>query len=112
MPLSALEPFDAPILNPNCEKRSFSTIATQALLLMNGPFLTDSARAFAARVFRETGPDDRARVRLAWKLAFGKEASEAELADALAYLAEQPSKEAWATFCHALLSSNAFLYVD
>jgi mono/diheme cytochrome c family protein len=126
MVLGVLETFDSPTVSPNCEKRTFSTVAPQALLLMNSPFMTDSASAFADRLMREAG-DDRARVRLGWRLVYGRDASAGEGAEALAFLGEQaayhrarklptkaipPEKQALMAWCQALLSSNPFLYVD
>ena len=126
MILGVLETFDSPTVSPNCEKRTSSTVAPQALLLMNSPFMTDSASAFADRLTREAG-DDRARVRLGWRLVYGRDASSAEEADALAFISEQaahhrgrklpakamdPEKQALMAWCQALLSSNPFLYVD
>jgi hypothetical protein len=126
MVLGVLETFDSPTVSPNCAKRTFSTVAPQALLLMNSPFMADSASAFADRLTREAG-DDRARVRLGWRLVYGRDASAGEEADALAFLGEQaahhrarklppkampPEKQALMAWCQALLSSNPFLYVD
>src|SRR5262249_54050729 len=126
MPLTVLETFDNPSTSPNCERRSFSTGAPQSLLLMNSQFMTDSAAAFAERLRREA-PDERSRIALAWRIVYAREPGAAEAADALAYVAEQtahygamkraktdpePGQQALATFCQALLCSNAFLYVD
>ncbi|MFO0926797.1 MAG: DUF1549 and DUF1553 domain-containing protein [Gemmataceae bacterium] len=127
MPLTVLETFDNPVVSPTCEKRACSTVPQQALLLMNSGFLTDSAAALADRVRRDAGPADRDRIARAWRLAFARPATPEQLADAEAFLKEQtalvaaqkrtkgdldPAAQALATFCHALLSSNAFLYVD
>lgn len=54
-PLSMLTAFDAPVMDINCERRVSSTVATQALLLMNGDFLLTQARLLAERVRREAG---------------------------------------------------------
>jgi hypothetical protein len=127
MPLSVLEPFDLPGTSPNCERRSTSTTAPQALVMMNSDFVVSSSLAFAGRVRREAGPDLRAQVRRAWRLAFGPPPDRRQERDALAYLREQtayyrlkkrtkgepaPERQALATFCQALLSSNPFLYVE
>ncbi|MFO0876048.1 MAG: PSD1 and planctomycete cytochrome C domain-containing protein [Gemmataceae bacterium] len=127
MPLTVMETFDNPVPAPCCDKRTASTVAPQALLLMNSQFVVEQAGHFAERVAREAGSEERGRVRLAWRLALGKEPSEADLTGAVAYLAEQtalfsqkprgkgepePRQRALETFCHALLSSNPFLYVD
>jgi len=137
-PLGVLETFDAPAMNPNCESRSSSTVATQSLLLMNNSFSLEQAGCFAERVRSEAGNDLSAGAAHAWKLAFGAPPSEAELSEAVAYLKEQtahfgsatqpaepaknqaakapakvdPQLKALASFCHALLSANRFLYID
>jgi hypothetical protein len=128
MPLGVLETFDAATTQPNCERRNTSTVPTQSLLLMNNEFLVEQTAAFAARLVREAGPDPRAQVSRAWHLAFAAEPTPDELSAALAFLTRQseqfrssatgakttldPRQRALASFCHALLSSNRFLYVD
>jgi hypothetical protein len=129
MVLTVLETFDPPTLNPTCERRNSSTVAPQALLLMNSTFLTENAAAFAARLEREGGSDTRAQVRLGWQLAFGRLPSAVEEAEAQAFLHSRagsasdgsanrakkdvnPHHQALAAWCQALLSSNPFLYVD
>ena len=113
--LSMLECFDVPVMEPNCEARSFSTVAPQALLLMNNTFVLAQSEQFAKRVRTHAGDDAAARVALAWKLAFSRSPSEHEVKDGVAFLNKMASdkKDAALTrFCQALLSSNEFLYVD
>jgi hypothetical protein len=113
--LSMLECFDVPVMEPNCEARSFSTVAPQALLLMNNTFVLAQSEQFAKRVRTQAGDDAAARVALAWKLAFSRSPSEHEVKDGVAFLNKMASdkKDAALTrFCQALLSSNEFLYVD
>ncbi|MEX0792501.1 MAG: PSD1 and planctomycete cytochrome C domain-containing protein [Pirellulaceae bacterium] len=50
-PVSLLTTFDAPIMETNCEKRTSSTVAGQALLLMNNTFITQQSQHLANRVF-------------------------------------------------------------
>jgi mono/diheme cytochrome c family protein len=126
-PLTVLETFDAPVLEPCSDRRSSSTVAQQALLLMNSRFATDNAAAFAARLRRDAGNDLRAQLRRAWLLAYARPPAAGELADAEAFVhaqaalyragkrpreAPSPEAQALAVLCQALLSSNAFLYVD
>lgn len=123
-PLALLEAFDAPRAEPNCELRDSSTVAPQSLLLMNNAFVVATAEAFAGRVRREAGADPRARVVRAWSLAFGAEPDEKQIGEAAAFLSAQEANfrardakadapaQALASFCHALLSANPFLYVD
>jgi hypothetical protein len=124
LPLGVLEAFDAPMMAPNCERRSSSTVAPQSLLLMNSTFMNERTEAFAARLAKEAGPDPTARVTLAWRLALGRDPTPAQVADALAFVSGQEAdlargadaktaaRHAWASLCQALMSSNAFLYID
>ena len=48
-PVAMLQMFDAPVMNVNCDVRPSSTVATQALLMMNGEFILDQAVKMAAR---------------------------------------------------------------
>ena len=123
-PLSVLDTFDAPAMTPNCEIRNASTVAPQALLLMNSQHMVTQAKYFAERVRREAGPNAKKQMAHAWRLAFTQEPRESDVRDALAFLAEQsahyrgsqkgqnPQQLALTCFCQALLSSNRFLYVD
>ncbi len=125
-----LENFDYPQMNPNCIERRDSTVATQALELMNNGMVHELAQSFAARILREAGDDRTRQIERAYLVALGRAPSEEEqrtAADGLARLtaqwarqqgaAAQPtageaSRCAVATFCHAMLNSAAFLYVD
>jgi hypothetical protein len=126
-PLTMLETFDAPALNPNCEIRNRSTVAPQSLLLMNSDFVMTQSQAIADRVMAEVCCDRAEQVRLAWKLALAHEPTDEALQATIAFLAEQelefaenkndkspadPARAALANLCQALFSSNAFLYVD
>jgi mono/diheme cytochrome c family protein len=123
LPLAVLETFDAANPSPNCEIRTPSTVTPQALMLMNSKFMVDQAGHFADRLRREAGDNPRAQVALAWRFAFGTEPSASEVDSAVAFLNEQAKvfqrqqqadgqRQALATFCQALLSSNRFLYVE
>ncbi len=116
-PLSMLECFDAPEMEPNCEARSFSTVAPQALMLMNNGFVLSQAEHFARRVRREAGEDPAAQAALAWRLAFARPPGPEDVKDAVAFLGKMAApaakpEAALTRFCQALLSSNEFLYVD
>jgi mono/diheme cytochrome c family protein len=133
LPLSLLETFDAPAMAPNCDRRASTTVAPQSLLLINGEFVVAQSEAFAGRLEAGAGKDPAEQVRLAWRLALGAEPAPEEVAEAVTFLARQrddfaaaapesagpkadaargPTRRALATFCQALIGSNAFLYVD
>ena len=141
-PVQFLSAFDAPVMQTNCDRRSSSTVAGQALLLMNGDFLLGAARRLAEKALAETavpaasadtGPGSEAgilapAVERAWRRAYLRPPDEAERAAAAAFLADELSilaargddtaapaerrVRALANLCQQLLSSNEFLYVD
>ena len=104
--------------------RDSSTVALQALYLLNNPFVHDQSLRFAGQLLAAE-PDPSARLRLAYLRAFGRAPMEAEVTRARGFLAEyerrlaaegvpadRRSNEAWAGLARALLASNEFLYVD
>jgi len=136
-PLSLMETFDAPRMEPNCELRNASTVAPQSLMLMNGEFTLTQAKFFAERVAKEAGDStDESRVARAWQLAFSRRPNSTEMTDALAFLGKQrahftantpkpapvakgkeaaptnPDDHALTSLCQALLTANRFLYVE
>jgi hypothetical protein len=117
-------------MNPNCVERRDSTVAPQALHLLNNAMVHTLAEHIARRIDREAGTDSAKRVDLAYLIAFGRHPSDEELrlgVDTLARLAEQwanhraeggppdhnaNSLKALATYCHAVINSASFLFVD
>ncbi len=89
MPLGMLEPFDLPTLSPNCDRRTASNVAPQALLLMNNQAVLRFAERFADRVERETGDDATRQARRAMELAWTNVPTEAELSEATAFIQRQ-----------------------
>ncbi len=131
-PVTMLEAFDAPQLKPNCLRRTKSTVASQALEMMNSDILRTSSRYMAGRIIDEVGEDPAAQVKRAYLTALGRFPSVDERADAASTLGEmakawrrslddpvpmepRATKARWlalATLCHTLLNSAEFLYVD
>ncbi|HEY4361224.1 MAG TPA: PSD1 and planctomycete cytochrome C domain-containing protein [Bryobacteraceae bacterium] len=86
-----LQTFDFPSPNISAEKRFTTTVPLQRLFLMNSDFMQIEAEEFAKRVASE--PDNRARIRKAYQLAYNREPSEAEVKLGLDYLHTEPLKE-------------------
>ncbi len=105
------EAFDRPDTNASCPRRAVTTIAPQALSLLNGKLAADSARGLAERVAREAGPEPSARVDRAYRLALGRGPDAAERELSLAFL-NGNDQAALADFCLALLNVNEFVYID
>jgi hypothetical protein len=97
-------------------RRDASTVAPQALLLMNHPFVLEQARHAARRLLAEAGPDDAERVDRAYRLALGRPPTGAERRLGLGFVAEaggtaEGPEEAWTIFFQALFASLEFRYV-
>ena len=88
-PLAFLNTFDAPVMDVNCERRQASTVATQALMLMNSDFILQQAAKFAERLQKEAGTDPTQQITRAWQLAFSRPATQNETSQSLDFLARQ-----------------------
>jgi hypothetical protein len=111
--------FDFPDANITSERRTETTVPQQQLFVMNSPFFIARAKALAARLISETS-DEAARIRRAYVLAYGRRATNDELALATKFLAGKDSADEaqknqlsrWERYIQALLAANEFLYVD
>jgi hypothetical protein len=103
-----METFDLPENSTSCARRTESTVAPQALSLLNSPLAVEAANAFAARVQREVGDELPAQISRAFRIALQRAPSPEERELCLK-LAEQRSLP---ELCRALLNLNEFAYVD
>ena len=101
------ETFDQPDMVQSCDRRNRSTIATQALLMMNNAFIIQQAKAFAKRLEAEA-KDVPAQVELGYKLAVGRPPTEFEKAKSIEFVKSGP--RGLDDFCQALFSINEFVY--
>jgi hypothetical protein len=132
-PLTVLETFDEPVMQPNCELRSRTTVAPQSLMMMNDSFVLDASRKLATRLRADLPDDTRAQIVNAWRILFNRAPQDADVQRALTYIAGQteavrnyhhgiqhaknappvePALDALARYCQVLFSSNRFLYVE
>src|SRR5262245_8359144 len=102
------ETFDQPNLVNSCDRRNRSTIAPQALLLMNNNFVLTEAKYFAERLRREAGDAPPAQVELAYRLALARAPTAFERAKVADFIRNDPN--GLAEFCHALFNLNEFVY--
>jgi cytochrome c553 len=125
--------FDFPepsVINGN---RPTTTVAPQALLLLNSPLVMQSAEQFAERLLQEPNRDDGERVDWAYRLAYGRPATPAEIDRALAFVRqfadravgpEAPAatstektstggaiRLAWSALAQVILCGNEFVYL-
>ncbi len=106
--LPLLQIFDAPDTATSCSRRERSTVAPQALALMNGEFAATQADQFAARIKKTAGDDLEASVDTAWNLAFGRAPVNPERETALDYV----RRNSLARLCLLIFNMSEFIYVD
>ena len=88
-------------------KRNSTTVATQALLMLNNPFLMTKAEAIAKDVRSHDDPINELHLRL-----FAHPADDEERRWANEFIGQSGGNdEAWSMLCHTLLISNDFLYL-
>jgi hypothetical protein len=102
--------FDAADPTGIVDQRNDSTVAPQALFLMNNPFVLDRARALADRVMKEGLPDDRAKIDWLYRLLYSRPASDREADIGMSVI--RAGGESWQRYCQVLLCANEFVYVD
>ena len=139
LPYPLLEAFDLPDMHESCARRTQTTVAPQALMLLNSELVLDYARAFAGRLLHDNpNAELRRLVNSAYVLAFGRKPTDDEVAAAESFIARQqslielerpsgrplllprgfpkfldpPLAAAITDFCHALMNANEFVYVD
>ncbi|MCA9063286.1 MAG: PSD1 domain-containing protein [Planctomycetaceae bacterium] len=116
--LEILSVFDFPHPSDITGTRANTTVATQALFLLNAPFVKDQARQFAERLYSEKPEDERARIDRLYLLTVSRPPTAEESQMALSFLNECTAdlngdrSDAWAQLCHALFGSNSFLFCE
>jgi hypothetical protein len=113
--VGALEVFDIADNTQVTGCRDVTTVAPQALFMMNDSFVIQQSRALAQRIMSERDAD-RARIDRAYGLALGRVPSDAERQRAIKYVRDFPKGkrnsevDAWASLCQALFASAEFRY--
>jgi hypothetical protein len=116
--------FDGPDGNVSTAHRDLTTVPTQALFLMNDPFVHAQSSQFAERLITAT-TDDKRRIDAAFEQAFARtpDANEREqsaqfLDQYRRELAQSQSSRSdinrlsWAAFVRTLFARNEFLFID
>jgi hypothetical protein len=98
------------------EKRVVSTVAPQALFLLNHPFVLQQTQALVQQILAGKG-GEKERIQRAYVRLFGRPARELEAQIGLELLnrslrATKSSEAAWKEYCQVLLCTNEFIYVD
>ncbi len=138
LPFPMFEAFDAPSSEDSCPRRFSSVVPSQALTVMNDKSILEWSTAFAARVLNDGGLSNDQRIDRAYRLAFSRSPNADERKAVSQFLAKQSetvsarlarnekvllpqnlpagidpaTAAAFVDFCHSLMSSNEFLYVN
>jgi hypothetical protein len=94
--------------------RTVSTVAPQALFLLNHPFVLAQKTALARRILQEArSASNQQRIEKAYVILYGRPPMNEEMRIGLDFLARAGSDEqAWEAYCEILLCANEFVYVD
>ena len=104
--------FDSADSTAPVDRRTNSTVAPQALFLLNHPFVLEQTKALAKRVQSEA-KDDAGRIGQVYLLLYGRPPSEEETRIGLTFLRRQSDNgKVWEEYCHILVCANEFIYVD
>jgi cytochrome c553 len=113
------EVFDFADINQPIGQRTTSTVATQALFLMNSPKVIEQARA-AADLVLKTEVETMKRIHSAFQRSLQRLPSDAELAQVREFLdsstsgnaSEEETRDVWARFIQTLWSMPEFRFLD
>ena len=122
-----MQVFDGPDAAVSCGRRTTTTVAPQALALLNDRLLRERAADFARRLLAECSEEPAQQVERAFWLALSRAPSDSERAASVTFLESQRRQRAerdtsastddvrlqsLADFCQALFGANEFVYVD
>jgi hypothetical protein len=115
---SLLTTFDMPNPAASVPQRSLTTIASQALYLMNGPLVRQAAERILSLSAIKNQKNASEKVDAIYRILFQRLPKENERNLALAYLrgsgsaGAEPSHDRWVDYVHGLLMTNEFAFVD
>ena len=107
-------------------QRDQTTVAPQALFMMNSSFVLEQSRRLAEQLLGQSDLDSAGRIRQLYRLTCSRDPSESEVSRASGYLdrlqsaIEKPNRESdlnrelrvWTSLCRAILSTNEYVYLE
>ena len=109
--------FDTSDLHNSCHRRDITTTPIQALALINGSWALSRAEKFAKQINNSGAKSREERITNAFRTAFGRAPETRELEEVQRFLeaadtdSESP-EDVWADFCHVLMNTNEFIYIN
>jgi Protein of unknown function (DUF1553) len=98
-------------------KRPVTTVAPQALFMMNSDFVTERAQNLTKQILDNPSLDQAGRVRTLYLRVLNRQATPQETDGALSYVEGFQKRgtslvDAWTSFGRILLASNEYIYLD
>ncbi len=127
VPYPFLQAFDRPDALQSCNRRDPTTVATQALALLNDPFVRNVSLDFADRLLKDSQDDMAKCVERGYRLTLCRVPAETEQVESLEFIEaqytqrkgrdsqathEEARRRALADWCQILFSVNEFFYID
>jgi hypothetical protein len=130
IPYPMFQAFDRPDLMTSCDRRQNTTVAPQAMVILNDRFVRTVARDFANRLIEKqscelTSDDSELKpiIADAFEMSFARRPTDAEVDASMQFIEAQsivrterderdPRIEALADFCQSLFGLNEFIYID
>ena len=120
--LPVMTMFDAPEPTQSIGERSVTTVPTQALALMNSPFVRQQAERLSARLKPAPDAPLTTAIDRGYQLTYHRSPTDAERSLMLAFIEQQratlgadkpdATDKALVEFCQVLLCLNEFVYID
>jgi mono/diheme cytochrome c family protein len=120
--LQAFDVGDPSIVNA---KRATTTVAPQALWVMNSPFALEQSKALATDLLSKTTMTDTDRIKLAYLKMYSRPPAPEEITRATSFVnayftklektepdAQKRKLRAWQSLCQILFASNEFIYLN
>jgi len=112
--------FDYPVTFTSIGRRGASALPSQALTMMNDPFVVQGAERWAERMRVEAGSGIEERIAWLYQTAFARRPTADELAAAIDFLqgqslrrgASSEDAQVWADLCHVLINVKEFIFID
>lgn len=116
--------FDMPIPFNSVGRRNVSNVPSQALILMNDPFVVEQAKLWGKQIAQQSEKSVEDRILEMYVKAFARVPSEEEISDAIEFLQIQSQEyrisedqigsdeRLWADLGHVLINTKPFIYIN
>jgi len=93
-------------------ERNITTTPLQSLMMINGDWVLGRAKKFAERLKKQKLESSEETIIFATRLAWGREPTSDELTNAVQFIGTPINDDRLTDFCHVLLNSSEFMYVE